>query len=208
MRNRQLMRNRLVPQGRPGAAFLRTAGGAAAAALSFSLGVPTAMAQNAPDTEPETVASVDLERYMGLWYEYAKLPNRFQSQCRRNTTAEYSLRDDGRVTVVNRCETEDGVDEIEGVARVADETTNAKLEVSFVSILGFSLFWADYWVLGLGDAYDWAVVGSPDRDFGWLLVRDPDVSEEVRDEMYFTLESKGYRHTDFELTPHDAGRAP
>ena len=172
------------------------------AALSLALPA-AASAQNAPGSEPETVERVDLERYMGLWYEYAKLPNSFQDQCVANTTAEYTLRDDGRVTVVNRCDTADGVDVATGVARVVDEETNAKLEVSFVEILGLNLFWGDYWVIGLGDDYEYAVVGHPERRFGWLLVRDPDVSEDLMDEMFFILESRGYRHADFETTPHD-----
>lgn len=161
------------------------------------------MAQNAPGSEPETVSHVDLERYMGLWHEFARLPNRFQSQCTGPTTAEYTLREDGKVDVLNRCVTEDGVDEAKGLARVVDEATNAKLEVSFFSLLGFRPIWGDYWVIGLGDDYEYAVVGTPDRKFGWLLVRDPDVSEELRDEMFFTLESRGYRHRDFVLSPRN-----
>lgn len=167
------------------------------------------MAQNAPGSEPETVEHVDLARYMGTWYEFARLPNRFQSQCVRNVTARYTLRDDGKVKVVNRCETEAGrLDEATGIARVVDEVTNAKLEVSFVRILGFSLFWGDYWVIGLGEDYEWAVVGHPNREYGWLLVRDPEVSEEMADEMFFVLESRGYRHDDFVLTPHDRSPRP
>lgn len=170
----------------------------------LSLALPAAgSAQNSPESEPETVEHVDLERYMGLWYEYAKLPNSFQDQCVANTTAEYTLRDDGRVDVVNRCDTADGVDVARGLARVVDEETNAKLEVSFVRIFGLQLFWGDYWIIGLGDDYEYAVVGHPERKYGWLLVRDPEVSEDRMDEMFFTLESRGYRHQDFELTPHD-----
>lgn len=184
--------------GRP-ALFL----GLAAAALAITH-PEAAVAQNAPGSEPETVEQVNLERYMGLWYEFARLPNDFQSQCVGNVTAEYTLRDDGKVDVVNRCETEDGsIDEAEGVARIVDEETNARLEVSFVQFLGFSFFWGDYWILGLGEDYEWAVVGHPEREYGWLLVRDPDVGEEVADEMYFILESRGYRHDEFVITPQD-----
>lgn len=171
---------------------------------AMGLVVPTsAVAQNAPGGEPETVGRVDLARYMGLWYEYAKLPNSFQEQCVGNTTAEYTLRDDGRVDVVNRCDTAGGVDVARGLARVVDQETNAKLEVSFVRIFGLQLFWGDYWIIGLGDDYQYAVVGHPERKYGWLLVRDPEVSEDLMDEMFFTLESRGYRHEDFERTPHD-----
>ena len=161
-------------------------------------------AQNAPGSEPETVASVDLERYAGRWYEYAKIPNRFQEQCARNTTADYAILENGRVEVVNRCVRSDGtVDEARGVARVVDPETNARLEVSFVRLLGFNLFWGDYWIIGLGDDYEYAVVGTPDRKFGWLLTREPQIPETLADEMFFVLETRGYRHTDFVATPQE-----
>lgn len=161
------------------------------------------VAQDASRDPPETVDQVDLERYMGLWYEYARLPNRFQDQCVADVTAEYTLRDDGRVDVVNRCRTADGRDVARGVARVVDEDTNARLEVSFVRILGIRLFWGDYWILGLGEDYEFAVVGEPEREYGWLLVRDPDVGDGLREEMFFVLEARGYRHEDFVRTPQD-----
>lgn len=156
---------------------------------------------------PETVEAVDLERYAGLWYEFARLPNRFQEQCAADVTAEYSLRDDGRLTVVNRCRTHAGeIDEATGIARIVDTDTNARLEVSFVRIFGLSLFWGDYWILGLGGGYEYAVVGTPDREYGWLLVRDPVVSEDLADEMFFILEARGYRHRDFVITPRSSER--
>jgi apolipoprotein D and lipocalin family protein len=162
------------------------------------------VAQNAPGSEPKTVASVDLERYAGRWYEYAKIPNRFQEQCARNTTADYAILENGRVEVVNRCVKSDGtVDEARGVARVVDPDTNARLKVSFVRLLGFNLFWGDYWVIGLGDDYEYAVVGTPDRKYGWLLTREPRIAETLVDEMFFVLETRGYRHTDFVITPQE-----
>lgn len=177
-------------------------------ALLASLLVATA-AQTATGQEgaepPETVDRVDLERYTGVWHEFARLPNRFQEQCAADVTAEYSLRDDGRLTVVNRCRTHAGaLDEATGIARIVDTESNARLEVSFVRIFGLSLFWGDYWVLGLGPEYEYAVVGTPDREYGWLLVRDPVVSEDLADEMFFILEARGYRHRDFVITPRSS----
>lgn len=130
--------------------------------------------------EPRTVPSVDLERYVGDWYEIARLPNSFQSQCVSDVTATYRWRDDGRLDVVNRCRTPSGeVDEAVGVARVADEKTRAKLEVRFApAYLAFLPFvWGDYWVLGLEPDYRWALVGTPDREYLWLLAREPELSE-------------------------------
>jgi apolipoprotein D and lipocalin family protein len=140
-----------------------------------------------------TVESVDLERYVGLWYEIAKIPNRFQKKCARGTTAEYTLREDGKITVVNRCYKEDGsLMEAEGVAKIEDAVTNAKLKVSFVAFLGWRPFWGDYWVIGLDDDYQWAIVGDPDRKYGWVLARTPELEEEVLAGIYERLGESGY----------------
>lgn len=123
---------------------------------------------------PATVDAVDIERYMGRWYEIAALPNFFQRHCVRDTTADYRLRGDGLIDVVNRCEKGDGtLDEARGIARTADPETNAKLEVSFVRVFGMPVFWGDYWIIGLGADYDYALVGTPSRRWGWILARDP-----------------------------------
>jgi apolipoprotein D and lipocalin family protein len=110
------------------------------------------------------VVEGDLERYMGRWYELAALPNFFQRRCVRDTTADDKLRSDGILAVTNPCKKQDGtVDEARGVARAADPATNSKLEVSLVSVSGKHLFWGDYWMLGLGADYDYALVGTPSR---------------------------------------------
>ena len=150
-----------------------------------------------------TVDQVDLARYVGLWYEVAKIPNRFQDQCASGTTAEYTLRDDGRITVVNRCLKADGKwDEAKGVARVVDTATNAKLEVSFVSFLGWRPFWGDYWVIGLDADYRWAVVGTPDRKYGWVLARTPALDDAARAAVDAVLTGNGYAPGVFEPSPH------
>ncbi|HNT65234.1 MAG TPA: lipocalin family protein, partial [bacterium] len=98
----------------------------------------------------QTVDRVEIERYAGLWYEIARLPNRFQRNCNSNTTAEYRLRDDGRIDVINSCRRQDGsTNEAQAIARIVDKQSNAKLQVSFVRFLGISLFWGDYWIIGL-----------------------------------------------------------
>ena len=107
----------------------------------FCLGFVTAGASHEAQDPPRTVSSVDLDRYTGLWYEIAKIPNSFQKKCVSGTTAEYSLAEDERIRVVNTCVKSDGsLNEAEGVARIADPQTNAKLEVSFVRILGRNRF--------------------------------------------------------------------
>jgi len=149
-----------------------------------------------------TVASVDLERYLGLWHEVARIPNRFQKQCLRGSTAEYRKRGDGRLDVVNRCIKKDGKpDEARGVAKIVDTTSRAQLAVSFVSFLGWRPFWGDYWIIGLDDDYAWAVVGTPDRKYGWILARSPTLDEATLQEIGAILERNGYAREAFEPSP-------
>jgi len=148
-----------------------------------------------------TVESVDLQRYVGLWYEIAKIPNRFQKNCDRGTTARYELREDGRITVINQCTEEDGkLSRAEGVAKVVDPVSNAKLKVSFVSFLGWRPFWGDYWILGLDADYQWAVVGSPDRKYGWILARTPELDEDTLQGIFSILSTNGYDTDRFVLS--------
>ena len=125
--------------------------------------------------ELRTVPRVDLTRYAGDWYEVARLPNRFQNRCVGDVRASYALRDDGRIDVVNRCRTRDGAIDAHGLARVVDEQSFARLKVRFApAVLSFlPMVWGDYWVIGLADDYSWAVVGSPDRKYLWILSRQP-----------------------------------
>jgi apolipoprotein D and lipocalin family protein len=157
----------------------------------------------AQTSTPTTVDYVDLKEYAGLWYEIAKIPNSFQDHCMRGTTAEYSLKSNGEIAVINSCIDEDGdVDEADGVARVIDKKTNAKLEVSFVSFLGWRPFWGDYWIIGLYDDYQWAVVGHPERKFGWILSRIKQPDEKTMNRIFEILKNRGYNPADFEMTLH------
>ena len=135
----------------------------------------------------EAVEKVELQRYLGTWYEISSYPQRFQEGCTA-TTANYSLRDDGKITVLNRCRKGglDGEeDEAKGLARVLDETTNAKLEVSF-----FRPFWGDYWIIELDPDYQWAVVGHPGRDYLWILSRTPSLEPGTYDRILKRLEEE------------------
>lgn len=169
--------------------------------ISFLLLFVTIIQGQNMKNELQVVNKVDLKKYVGLWYEIAKIPNWFQKDCIRNTTAEYSLRDDGKIKVVNSCVQADGSKKIaEGVAKVVDNISNAKLEVSFVRILGIQLFWGDYWIIGLGDNYDFALVGSPDRKYGWILSRTPKLPQEKLNLISDLLKIKGYNIKNFEFT--------
>ena len=154
-----------------------------------------------------TVSTVVLDRYTGQWYEIAKIPNRFQRQCISDTTANYARNADGTIAVVNRCRTRDGeFDEARAVARVVDPRTNARLEVSFFSLLGWRPVWGDYWILALGPNYDFAVIGEPSRRYGWILARTPTLPDATRDAINQRLRDLGYRPESFENSPHSADR--
>ena len=126
------------------------------------------------------VESLDLAKYAGRWYEAARFPNKSQDQCVGDVVVHYGLRADGRIDVVNRCRTSTGkVDEARGIARKAgDGANNARLEVRFApAIFSFlASVWGDYWVIGLGPDYTWAVVASPNREYLWFLSRTPEMS--------------------------------
>lgn len=153
------------------------------------------------ENPPETVKNVDIKKYLGLWYEIAKLPNRFQRNCAANTTAEYRMLQNGQIKVINSCMEENGGrNEEEGIAKIVDYQSNAKLKVSFVSFLGKRMFWGDYWIIGLDEGYQYAVVGTPDRKYGWILSRTPELADETLQEIYQILESKGYNPDQFQFT--------
>ena len=173
-------------------------------ALQISIWPMNASDSEANDEFPvPPVHEVNLESYAGVWYEIAKIPNRFQKQCVRGTTAKYVLREDGRITVINRCVTKDGeIDEAEGIAKIEDTTSNAKLKVSFVSFLGWRPFWGDYWVIGLDEGYEWAVVGTPGRKYGWILARTPALDEDTIEEIFAIIERNGYDRNAFEMSLH------
>jgi apolipoprotein D and lipocalin family protein len=136
-----------------------------------------------------TVPSVELSRYLGIWYEIASFPQSFQRGCTA-TTATYSLRDDGEIDVLNRCRKgslDGSLSTALGRARVVDRTSNAKLEVSF-----FGPFWGEYWVIDLADDYSFAVVGHPSRDYLWILARSPSLPDATYQTLVGRLQAQGY----------------
>ncbi len=162
---------------------------------------------NVAQDELRTVESVDLERYVGLWCEIGKIPNRFQKKCVSGTTAFYSFRDDGQIDVVNRCiDKNDKPVRAVGVAKVDDAVTNSKLKVSFVSVLGQRLFWGDYWIIGLDPDYEYAVIGAPKRDYGWILSRRSELTAQQLEEVFATLRDQGYDPDAFVLTEQPSTR--
>ena len=157
---------------------------------------------DARDRPVEAVPAVDLERYVGTWYELARLPMFFQRNCVANTTASYSLREDGRIDVVNQCDTDDGERiEARGIARRVGDSTS-KLEVRFApAFLSFlPAVWGDYWVVDLDPDYRWAIVGSPDRKYLWFLTRDKAVPEAQVADMTARARRMGYDTSELIVT--------
>ncbi len=137
----------------------------------------------------ETVERVNLPRYIGTWYEIAAYPARFQKGCVA-TEAEYSLRSDGLIQVVNRCRKErlDGpLQSVTGKARVINPPANSRLEVSF-----FWPFWGDYWIIALDPDYQWAVVGHPSRKYLWILSRSRSLDDGIYRRLLEQLPAQGY----------------
>lgn len=137
----------------------------------------------------EVVPAVDLTRYAGKWYEIARLPNRFQRDCAGNTAATYTLRPDGKITVLNECRKADGRQKsATGTARLADpKGPNTKLKVTF-----FWPFSGNYWIIGLDPEYRWAVVGEPSRNYLWILSREPQLNPALYQQIVERAKQQGF----------------
>lgn len=138
------------------------------------------LAASRPARQPgiTPIASLDLPRYMGEWYEIARYPNRFEKDCTGFTTAHYNLQPDGSVRVVNRCRNPDGrFEQVVGSARQLGGADSATLQVRFAP--GWLSFvpavWGDYWVIDLDPEYRLAAVGEPSGEYLWILARTPTV---------------------------------
>ena len=155
------------------------------------------------EAAPQTVPQVDLARYEGLWYEIARYPNRFEKDC-TGVTAEYAQRADGRIDVINTCHkgSVDGPVEVaRGVARVMDQSGNARLKVKFApSWVPFA--WGDYWILHLEPDYSAALVGDPSGAYLWILARKKTLDVETLARIKSRAQVLGFGTDPLEMTPH------
>lgn len=132
----------------------------------------------ATHTALPTQSGVDLKAYSGTWYEQARLPNRFQKDCSGEVQADYALQPDGTIRVTNRCRTTGGdtkVAEGEGrLSKAADPRDPSKLEVRFAPAWTswLPMVWGDYWILKLEGDDQYSLVGTPDREYLWVLSRE------------------------------------
>jgi len=156
---------------------------------------------------PTTVAHIALKRYMGRWYEIARLPYCTQRRCTQDVTADYLLGEDGMVYVTNRCTHADGgIGTAQGIARVTDRNSNSRFEISFRMLYGVHVLWDHYWVIGLGADYEYALVGQPSRRRGWVLARDPQPAEASVEQWLAEFADKGFPAQAFERTRQTARR--
>ena len=138
--------------------------------------------------ELEVVQSVELTRYVGRWYEIARLPNGFQKKCADTVTANYTTLANGNIEVINRCRKASGeYATAKGKAKIVDKKTNAKLKVTF-----FWPFYGDYWILDLGPNYEYAVIGEPSRKYLWVLSRSPQMDEALYHQLLQKMAAKGF----------------
>lgn len=150
----------------------------------------------------DLVPSLDLQRYLGRWYEVARYQHGFEKTL-VGATAEYAIRDDGRVSVLNSGfkKTLDGkYTDVKAVAWRPDDAVPGALKVKF-----FGLFTSDYLVFGLDDVdYQWALVGNNTRKYLWFLSRTPEVAPELLEKMKGIAEAQGYDLSKLYMVPQKA----
>lgn len=159
------------------------------------------------EKEPlRVVPAVDLPRYAGLWYEVARLPNRFEKKCAGDVTAQYTLKSADRLKVVNRCRKQDGrMTEVVGDARLAgSKGPNSRLKVRFApAVLSFLPFvWGDYQIIELAPDYSYALVGAPDRKYLWILSRTPQLDEATYQRLAEAARAQGFDASRLIRTKH------
>lgn len=150
------------------------------------------------DAGLKVVPFVDLSQYLGTWYEIARYPHSFEENCYASQ-ANYSLRDDGYIRVINRCWIGgfDGeLNEAEGKAWIVDKITNAKLKVQF-----FWPFSGHYWVIALDPEYQYAVVGHPSLEYLWILNRSQNMEPQLYEKLLQIIEQQGYDTTKLIISP-------
>lgn len=135
------------------------------------------------------VDHVDVDRYMGTWYEIARLPASFEEglEC---VTATYTRKENGDVKVVNRgysITDHTDIDEANGTAWIVDTATNAKLKVRF-----FWPFSGDYWILNLEKDYKYVLIGAPSRKYLWIMSRTPELDESITNMLLDSASQAGF----------------
>ena len=149
-------------------------------------------------TDKSVVSEFDLEKYLGTWYEIARYNHRFERGL-VGVTATYSMRNDGKIKVVNagyRDSLNGRFSQVTGKAKIPDPANPAKLKVSF-----FLFFYGDYYVMELDKDYQWAVVGSRTDKYLWILSRTPGLDPPVYSDILNRIQNRGYDTDQLILVP-------
>lgn len=136
-----------------------------------------------------TVKELDIEKYLGTWYEIARYDHRFERGM-QGVTANYSWREDGKIKVINSGY-KNGFDAPKntaiGKAKIPNPDNPAHLKVSF-----FWIFYGDYFVMELDPNYEWAVIGSSSDKYLWILSRTPQISKDLKADLLSRIEKRNY----------------
>ncbi len=165
------------------------------------------LAQNKNKPALQSVASVDLKQYAGKWFEIGKYPNKFQKKCIANTTATYTVKENGRIEVSNNCVLKDGTTETAvGEAKINDKKTNSKLKVRFApgALSWLPFVWADYWIIDLDSKYQYVAIGEPKRSYFWILSRQSTMDDATYQSILRRAEVMGFEPGRVEKTPQNA----
>ena len=160
----------------------------------------------AAESQVKSISEFEVSRYMGTWYEIAKLPNWFQRKCVQGTQAQYKILGSTQIEVNNKCITSSGGEiQATGLARPNGSGRPAQLEVRFAPewTAWLPMVWGAYWVLDLDADYQLAAVGDPSRSYLWILSRTPVVSAERYDAVLKRLKLMGFDITKLEKTRHN-----
>ena len=167
------------------------------------LGLAAASMANAQTAALPVVEKVQLDRYLGVWYEHARKPLSFQKKCDRDVSAVYTLNENGNINVDNRCVQKDGTQTGSiGEAFVQNEPHNSKLKVTFLPefIRWLPVGRGDYWILKLDDDYQTVLVGEPKRKYLWVLSREQKIDKQVLSQYLDYAKSVGYNLDDLIYT--------
>ena len=151
------------------------------------------------NSELPTVKDINISKYLGKWYEIARLPNSFEKglSC---ITATYTQRPDGKIGVVNSgYSAEKGkFQTANGKAKIPDSADPGRLKVSF-----FWIFYGDYYIIHVDSNYQYALVGTPSRKYLWILSRTPDIDKEIMDNLIETAKNYDFNTEKLIITEHN-----
>ncbi len=169
------------------------------------IAVGAAIAATAQERPLRVVATVDYEKFSGTWYEIARLPNRFEKKCVGDITATYTVRTDGRLDVKNRCRVKDGTFvEAMGIARRVEGQPPSVLKVRFAPafLSWLPMVWGDYQIIELAQDYSHVIVGSPNREYLWILSRRPRMDDALYRSLVKAAASQGFETTGMVRVEH------